>query len=96
MDLAFQDLAATLRDHGRSQNEFQPLPYKATPKEDLDTFLTTFNKWCEYYAPPPSSSSKCYRMLPCLTSVPIYFQLNWAILKLLMTSGPPPRPTLCW
>ena len=48
MDLAaaLQELAITLRE--QKQPDFKPLPFKAAPKQDLDTFLTKFENWCNY------------------------------------------------
>ena len=51
MDLAgaFQRLATTINETVRGQYEFKPPPFKGTPKEDIDTFLTKYDRFCELY-----------------------------------------------
>ena len=46
---AFQRLATTINETGRGQYEFKPPPFKGTPKEDIDTFLTKYDRFCELY-----------------------------------------------
>ena len=45
----FQQLADTIAANGVQQNlAFQPSPFKGSPTEDIDDFLTKFRNFCDY------------------------------------------------
>ena len=74
MDLAdaFQRLATTLNETGRGQYEFKPPPFKGNPKEDIDTFLTKFDRFCELYNKDPDARLQIFPFFLQDTAYDIY------------------------
>ena len=70
----FQQLADTIVANGAEQNlAFQPTPFKGSPTEDIDDFLSKFANFCEYNA---KNNADRLRIFPLLLQGKAYQVFN--------------------